>query len=159
MVKQSIDAKAYLNRIRLMDKKIDAMQDQLEWLKTTILRITPTLKEDVVSGGGSQDKLGDTMAKICDLKEEINREIDILVDERSHTIRLMNQMKTPEYFEILYKRYMEYKTYEEIAAEMHYGREWACRLHGRALQEFKRILEEFDGNRKEVTESHTIPVL
>ena len=75
-------AKNYLLEIRKLNRKIDNKQIQLDSLNALITSITPTLKEINVQSNGSQDRLGDSMAKIIDLQDEINREIDRYVDRK-----------------------------------------------------------------------------
>ena len=49
-------AKRYLQQIRRLDTKINRDIEELHRLKAMVTKITPTLKPDVVSGGGgSQD--------------------------------------------------------------------------------------------------------
>ncbi len=142
MVTESKDPKEYLMQIRILDTKINSMLDTLENLRASVLRITPVLKQDVVSGGSAPDRMSTTMAKIVDLQNEINQTIDRYVDEKANIIRLLDKIHIPDYLQVLQKRYIEYQTFEEIAAEMHYSYCWICRLHGRALQAFGRILNK-----------------
>ena len=66
-----IDSKKYLQQIQLYDSHITTKLEELQHLKGMVLRITPTLKDDVVSGGGTQDKLAEAVAKIVDLEAEL----------------------------------------------------------------------------------------
>lgn len=139
---ESKDPKDYLMQIRILDIKIDSMLDTLDNLRASVLRITPVLKQDVVSGGSAPDRMSSTMAKIVDLQNEINQTIDRYVDEKANIIRLLDQIHIPDYLQVLQKRYIEYQTFEEIAADMHYSYRWICKLHGRALQAFGRLLNQ-----------------
>lgn len=132
---------AYLNRIRLLEKQINAMQDEIRWLKESATRITPTLKEDVVSCSGSQDKIGDAATKIADLENECKQAMIDLAEERNKIARQLKKVRKTEYFEILQKRHVECMTFEDIASSMHYSYRWAWTLHKRALMAFKRVLE------------------
>lgn len=135
------NAKKYLQRIAHCDSRINAMLAEVDGLYAMVTKITPTLKQDVVSGGGNQDKIGDAVAKIVDLKDEINREIDRFVDMKRETAAMLDKLENHLYYIILHRRYVQYETLEQIAADMHYTYRWICILHGRALQEFGDILE------------------
>lgn len=136
------EAKDYLLEIKLLDAQIDCMLSNVDGLRDSLLRITPVLKQDVVTGGSSHDRMAVTMAKIVDLQAEINQKIDALVDRKAHVIHQLEKVRNPDYLMILQRRYVDLDSFEEIAAEMHYTYRWICKLHGRALQAFSKIMDE-----------------
>lgn len=136
------EAKDYLLQIRLLDTQIDCMLSNVDGLRESLLRITPTLKQDVVTGGSSHDRMSTTIAKIVDLEKEINAKVDTYIDKKAQIIRLLDKVHNPDYLKVLQLRYIEYETFEEIASDMHYSHCWICRLHGRALQTFAKILDK-----------------
>lgn len=144
--KKESPAKKYLNRIRLYDARIENGLQELSALEEMVTRITPVLKQDVVSSSGNQDKLGDTVAKIADLREKINRDVDAFVDLKREALAMLKKVAKPEYYDILHKRYFEYQSLEQIAVSMHYTYRWIRRLHDRALNEFLKIMNEGEGN-------------
>lgn len=136
------EAKECLAEIRLLDTQIDCMLSTVDGLRDSLLRITQMPKEDMVTGGSSHDRMSTTIAKIVDLENEINAKVDILVDKKARIVRLLEKVRHPDYLKVLQLRYIEYDTFEEIAAEMHYSYCWICRLHGRALQVVGKLLKE-----------------
>lgn len=136
------NAKEYLSNIRRYDTMIDSMLDEVDSLYAMVTRITPVLKDDVVSGSGQQDKLGNAVTKIVDLKAEINKKIDEFVDLKQEASSLLAKVSNPDHYKVLHKRYILYESFEYIAADMNYSYRWICKLHGRALQAFAKILEE-----------------
>jgi hypothetical protein len=140
------NAKEYLQKIRLYDSRINNSLEELSDLEDMVLRITPVLKDDVVSSSGSQDKLGDTVAKICDLKAQINRDIDTYVDLKREAVDKLKKVEKTEYYDILHKRYVEFQSLEQIAVSMNYTYRWIRRLHGRALQAFEKVMNEGELN-------------
>lgn len=135
-------AKEYLQKIKYYDNRIDAGLEELSRLEELVTRITPVLKQDVVSSSGSQDKLGDTVAEIADLRTKINRDTDAFIDLKREALVLLAKVKNPTYYAILHKRHFEYKKWEQIAVEMNYGYRNVTKLHGRALQAFEKVLHE-----------------
>lgn len=136
------DAKAYLKRVKLYDTHIDNKLQELEHLKAMVMKITATWKDDVVSGSRSQDKIGDAVSRIVDLQKEINQDIDHYVDTRNEICDELNKIRNYRHFDILYKRYILYKKWEEIAVEMDFTDvRGVYKLHGRALQTFNRIIK------------------
>ena len=134
--------KSYLQKIRLYDTHINNKIAELSRLKGMVTNITPTLKDDVVSGSGSKDKLGDTVAKIVDLQDEINKAIDEFVDKKNEVCAIIDSLQNPDHVALLHKRYVEYLTWEQIACEMHMSYRNVCYIHGRALQAASAVLNK-----------------
>lgn len=134
-------AKRYLQQIRRLDTQINRDIEERHRLKAMSTKITPTLKPAVVSGGGgSQDKLSEAMAKIIDLEAEINREIDRLIDARNAVTATIDKVEDERLHAVLNMRYVHFKTFEQIAADMNYTYRWVCSMHGRALQAVEKII-------------------
>ncbi len=133
----------YLERIRRIDVEIECKLEELKELDSAVKRITPVMKDTGAGGGsGNQDRMGDTIARIIDLRNEINSDVDKLVDIKREAARLMKRLARPEHYQLLHKRYVLYKSFEQIAAEMRYSYRNVCYVHGRALQAFDKVLEE-----------------
>ena len=106
------------------------------------------LKELCLCAGGidySKDKIqasaGDAgfenmIEKIIELDSKINNLISIYAELKNKIINEIQQLNNPTYVKILYKRYVEYKTLNQIAKEMNYTYDWIKHVHGYALQEF-----------------------
>lgn len=139
---EGVTAKEYLCKIGQCDARINAMLGEVDHLYEMATKITPTLKADVVSGGGSHDKIGDAVAKIVQLKDEINQEVDRYVDMKREAAALLDKLENHLYYIILHRKYMQHESLEQIAADMHYTYRWVCILHGRALQEFANVLKQ-----------------
>lgn len=140
------NAKEYLQKIRLYDSRINNSLEELSALEDMVTRITPVLREVSVSSSGSQDKLGDAVAKICDLKAQINRDIDTYIAMKREAVAKLKKVEKTEYYDILHKRYVEFQSLEQIAVSMNYTYRWIRRLHGRALQAFEKVMNEGEGS-------------
>lgn len=136
------EAKEYLERIKWQDVLIESKLEELYTLQDMAKRITPVMNTAGAVAGGNQDKLGATIAKIVDLQEEINRDVDILVDKKREATALLKKVGKPEYYRVLHKKYILFESLEQIATEMRYSYRGICYLHGRALQAFDKALEE-----------------
>lgn len=140
------EAKEYLEKIKWYDVLIDSKLEELATLNGIVKRITPVMN---TTGGGSatgnQDKLGDTIAKIVDLQEEINRDVDIFVDMKREAAKLLKQVKNADFYKVLHMRYVQYKSFVHIAVEMNLTERGASKLNGRALQAFDKVLKAHSG--------------
>ena len=55
---------------------------------------------------------------------------------------MIAQLINSEYRELLYKRYLESKSWEDIIYEMGYERSWVYRLHRKALDGIQKYVDE-----------------
>ena len=134
-------AKEFLSQVELCDINISNMLDELQQLKDMVLKITGTWKDDVISGGsGNQDKLGSAVSKIVDMEVEINSAVDNYVDKKKEVKAVLGKITDPDQVAVLYKRYFQYMTWEEIACEMHMTYRNVCYIHGKALQTVEGLL-------------------
>lgn len=140
------DVKKYLSQIRRYDSRINAKIEERDRLKAMLTKITPTLRDVPSSGSGGQDKLSDAVAKLIDLEAEINREIDSLVDARKSVVGTIDKVTDTQMHEVLCKRYIAFKTWEQIAFEIGKSYQWTWSIHGKALQAVEEILKKSDKN-------------
>ena len=135
-------AKEFLMQVELCDIHIRNKLDELQHLKDMVLKITSTWKDDITSGGsGNQDKMGDAVSKIIDLEREVNRAVDNYVDKKKEVNAVLGKIKNPDQVAVLYKRYFQYMTWEQIACEMNYTYRNVCYIHGKALQVVEGLLD------------------
>ena len=140
MVLQMIDAQKYLQQAELCNAHINNLLEDVQRLKELTRQITATLKPDVVAHSGNQDKMAEAVAKIVDLENEISAAIDEYIDKRNEIVSTIEKINVPNQVSVLHKLYLEYKTWPEIAEEMHMTERNAQYIHGRALQSVRRIL-------------------
>lgn len=136
------EAKRLLQQVRLFDIHINSKLEELDKLKALTLKITTTIKPDVVSSSGNQDKIGDAVARIVDLQNEINQAVDSYIDRKKLVSDIIERIEDPDHVAILYKRYFHYERWEQIACEMNWGIRHTTRIHGYALVSFaERMIE------------------
>ena len=141
-------AKAYLERIELMDAKINTRLEELAQLNALATKTTSVLGGDRVQSSGSQQKMADCVAKIVDLKDEINAQIDRFVNYKQNVLKLMDKYCDPDCINLLYSRYFLYKEWEQIAVELNYTYKWVSGgLHQRALSQVQKGLDERKGTK------------
>lgn len=87
------------------------------------------------------------IGRMIELEAEINAEIDAFVDEKHRIINQIQALQNPVYVQILHKRYVEFKSLEQICVEMNFSYDYIKHLHGYALQEFEtKILNSTPNN-------------
>lgn len=139
-----MNVKDFLNRIKKIDLLIDVKLKELSALKDRLTNITVNTEREKVQTSMVGDKFADTIAKIVDLENEINTDIDVLVDYKSQARKLIERLDDDVQKVILYDRYFRGCTFEEIAVGIGYTWRWTCKLHGRALQKLNEIITKED---------------
>jgi DNA-directed RNA polymerase specialized sigma subunit len=130
--------KQYLTQISVYDKRINTKLSEIFKLRTLLQSITVCSKEDVVQTSGSKDKLGDSIAKIVDLENEINDLVDEMVVTRKFIIEQIENMENYNENNVLYLKYVLGMSFEEVAENMNYSVRQVIRIHGYALSNFEK---------------------
>ena len=125
--------KKYLSQAYRIDQRINSKLEQVSSLRELAVKATSTLSDTYSSGNGNKQKMEGVIVKIIDLEHEIDEEIDRLVDLKQEIVSLIKQVKNPEYQTLLELRYLNFKTWEQIATEMHYSIQHTFRIHDKAL--------------------------
>lgn len=131
-------AKEYLQEIKKMDLAIDQKQTEYDTMKKGRAYIGgmdySAERVQTSPDGSGFTKISD---KLLDLQMEINEDIDRWHDMRHERIGQIQSLSKAEYVDILFRRYVQYQTFEIISAEMNMSYYWTCHLHGDALEEFE----------------------
>ena len=132
-----MNGREYLEQIKKLDDKINNKINEKAELFTLATHITPTLSDMKVQTSHEQDKMGDVVAKIVMIEEEINNCIDEFVDLKTKIIKQIEALSDHRYYSLLYKKYVQYKRLYVIAEEMNYTYDYVRVLHIEALNEFE----------------------
>lgn len=132
-----MDTKTYLNQISRLDRMIKNKLSELSEMKELSFSISAVKNEERVQMTPDFDKIGATYCKIEKMEEELDKAIDEYVDKKGKIISQIDSMENEMYYEILFSRYIEKKSFERIAADLNYSFRNTTRLHGKALKEFE----------------------
>ena len=128
--------KEFLEQVRYVDRAIDSKLEQLERLEDETKKATSIVSDMPRSSSPNLQRLEATIVKIVDLKHEINRDIDRLVDMKKAARLSINAMINPDERLILELRYLCYKSWPEITEQVGCGESNIYRIHGHALTNF-----------------------
>ena len=132
-----MQAKEFLNKIRHIDMMIDCKLEQTSNLRSRLTSINVSMGERVQSSL-DPDKFTNTISKIVELEKEINDDIDKLVDLKSIARKAIESLDNDIEKMVLYKRYFENKTFEQISVELNYSWRRIHQFHGDALKKLER---------------------
>lgn len=130
----NMTAKEYLGQAYRLDQRINSKLEQVLSLRDLTTKATATMSD--MPGGGSRNvyKMQDIIAKIIDLENEINADIDQLVDLKREMVATIKSVTDPECQTLLELRFLCFKTWEQIAVEMSYSIQHIYRLRDKALK-------------------------
>lgn len=131
--------KEYLSGIKYIDEDIKSRQEEVCRLRQAVTIKTSSIKLEVVQEtrrGAFDERYIEMIGKA----EDINRKIDELVDTKVRVSNEIDLMDDRVSRIILREKYVNLKTYEEIAEIMGYDLRHLYKLHGRALESFKSAM-------------------
>ena len=133
-----MDTKQYLQQISRLDRMINNKLAEISQLRELAMSVSAVKNEERVQTTPNFDKIGNSYCKIEAMEEKLDKLIDEFVDKKNLIISQIDKIENETYYEILFARYIEKKTFEKIADEMAYSWRQIIRLHGGALQEFEK---------------------
>lgn len=128
--------KEYLNQAYRVDERISIKLEQIQKLRELATKATTTLS-NTGGGGGDAHSKERIIAKIVDLEQTINADIEHLIDLKAEIAEVIKQVNNKEYQELLELRYLCYRKWEDIASQMGYSMRNIFELHKKALKSVK----------------------
>lgn len=126
--------KEYLSQAYRLDQRINSKLEQVESLNELATKVNTTLTGMPKSPNRASSTMADVMAKIIDLQQEINSDIDRLVDLKRELVTVIKTVENAECQTLLELRYLCFKTWEQIAVDMNYTVRNIHLLHKEALE-------------------------
>lgn len=133
-----MDTKQYLNQISRLDRMINNKLSEISQLRELAISVSSPSNDERIQSTPNFDRIGTAYCKIEKMEENLDRMIDEYLEKKNLIISQIDGIENETYYEILFARYIEKKTFEKIADEMMYSFRNITRLHGRALQEFEK---------------------
>lgn len=126
------DKKNWLNRYKNIIIEIDSILDDLDYFREVATNISPHYGL-AIRGGHKIDKLQNAVAEIVDLHSLlINTTLEAL-NIRKEVVKAIESLESPILWIVLTRRYILFKTWDEIADSVGYNRKHTIRLHNKAL--------------------------
>lgn len=140
-----MDAKEYLNQIKVYNIRIRQMQEELARLESIANNTTSGINPDKVQTSPDKSKREKAIVKMVDLKKRLTAMIVEQEEKRIEIMEEIHRLSDSRYIEILYLRYVKEIRVEDIADIMvkpdgsEYSIDHLNRLHGQALNAFRQI--------------------
>ena len=136
-----MDAKAYLSQVKKLDLLIkNRLIERQQW-RDIALCITSNLGGEHVQSSGSKTKTADAVDRYVSLEADIDKSVDQFIDIKKEVIKTIEELENVWEYQVLHLKYIQYKTFEEIAEGMSKSYTAVTTLHGRALVSVQKILD------------------
>lgn len=101
-----MNAKEYLGQAYRLDQRINSKLQQIESLRSLTQKVTASYDGEPVSHTRNVSSLEDTIIRLMEAEEQINRQIDELVALKMNIAALIDKVRNESYRLILEKRYL-----------------------------------------------------
>lgn len=134
----TMTAKRYLEQIRRLEIIIDHRLKELEALRVEAYGVRGLAYDTPnVQSSPAGDTLAKAVVRIEAMELEINELVDSMTNKRHRIIAEIHALDSNKYIQILFKRYVEFKSLDRIADEIGYDRTYMRQLHIEAIESFE----------------------
>lgn len=102
--------------------------------KSVVTKANSALTDMPGSPNRNIHRMENIIVKIVDLENEINQDIDMLVDLKTEIMQVIKKVDDLELQTLLEQRYLNFRTWEQIAVDMGYNVRHLYRMHDKALK-------------------------
>ncbi len=133
-------AKEYLEKAYRLNQVIDIKLEEVSALRSLTTRVTTAFGEDKIKTSKKRSPMEDVLVRLMDLENEVNIDIDRLISLKKEIIETINQVDDYTLRLVLAMRYINHKSWEDIADDLLYDVRTIYRFHKQGLKEIEKIL-------------------
>lgn len=129
-------AKQYLNRVRRIDKEIEALLRLVQRTRESLETVTQNYDSD----GAQSTKNPHKYDRLVELESLVDAKIDEQISMKAEILNTIMQLEDRRQRLVLMEYYVEMKTWEQVAVDMNYSYMHITRIHGYALKAIQEVL-------------------
>ena len=130
----------FLKRIKILNILIENKKIELESLKA-LCEYPPLNNSEKVQSSSKCDSSANRIINYVELKTELENKINELCEIKQEIIDVIDKVDDPRIVNLLYRRYVSCKTWEEISLETGLSRQWLWKLDKKAIKKIQKILD------------------
>ena len=134
----SAEVKAWLQKAIEAKREIEAIRDRREQLMSLATGITARYGGIGGASGSAGDKIGEAVAKIADIDEALAARLAAYEEIIGAIEKEIDGVEDHRFRQVLRFRYLNGWAFGKIARKMHYDRDYAYKIHCRALEHLYR---------------------
>ena len=136
-------AKRFLEQYGIQCRKVMRLRRQIEALDD-LFNVTQDMTSEKVQSSPKPDRIGEIIARKSDKVEELWAEVNRAEDLMDEIEAVISKVRREDLRLLLHLRYINFKKWREIEDILGYDSQqrWVHKLHGRALNEVERIIND-----------------
>ena len=138
MLKEQNPAKLFLRGYKALILRRESLLREVERMRESLTGTTVQLKQDVVTGSGATDRIGNVVPQIVDAEAAIKPELEDITERIRRIFAAINAAPDEMQKTVLTLRYIEGLDWLEISERIGYEISNAYIIHGRALEEVNK---------------------
>lgn len=133
-----MNTKEYLNQVSRLEKTIEHKVTEILQYRELATRLKSVQYGVKVRTSLEPDRIGNAIAKIDDMECQLSKLVNQYLYKKSYIAAQIDTMEDEKLYHVIVSRYIEKKTFEQIADELNYSQRQISRLHESALAEFEK---------------------
>ncbi len=118
------------------------LEEQVQQLRADAESVGISLDGMPHGSGGKKTKWESLVIQLADCEHDLMKEMSALWSKTMEANTYIGQIRSAQYQDILVRRYLKDQRWEQISYEMHISWQHCFRVHGRALTELEKILQD-----------------
>lgn len=131
-------AKELLSELQNLDMDIQSRIDEIKELEAGLLS-SPKWAEAKVKGGQTR-KIDDVYAQLITMKDEIEKDTNVVINRKMELGRMINKLTNPKYRTILRMTYINKGTADSICYDLKMSRTTYYRLKNEAILALEEVI-------------------
>ena len=126
--------------MRRIDKEIEALLRLVQRTRESLETVTQNYDSD----GAQSTKNPHKYDRLVELESLVDEKIDQQIALKAEILNTIMQLEDRRQRLVLMEYYIEMKTFEQVAVDIHYSWRQIMNIHGHALKEVQRLLDKTD---------------
>lgn len=140
---KKLTAEQYLQQLETLDVNINQNVERLANMKINMYNVgSIDYSDERVQTSASGDSLCKSVSAYVDLNNKINDEIDNFINAKNKIIQEIRDLHDAVYIQVLFKKYVQFKTLTIIAREMQKSYNYILTVHKKALTAFEATYDD-----------------
>lgn len=139
-------AKYYLKGYKALMLRRESLLREVERMRESLTSTTVQLKQDIVTGSGATDRIGNLVPQIVDTEQTILPELKDINERIRRILAAINSVPDEMQKTILTLRYIEGLDWISVSERVGYEERQTFVIHGRALIAVNRWLKSVQEN-------------
>ena len=131
-------AKELLSELQNLDMDIQSRIDEIKELEAGLLS-SPKWSEAKVKGGQTR-KIDDVYAQLITMKDEIEKDTNVVINRKMELGRMINKLTNPKHRTILRMTYINKGTADSICYDLKMSRTTYYRLKNEAISALEEVI-------------------